>query len=701
MNTSQKNSILMGVGLVLFIIITLVISIFIYNKLNKDTKFISFGSELAIKENKPLITCWAWNDLSAGGFMGYGIFANDTDGYTWIKNNKNKAVGGKKFKITRVWDDQYQNTKALYAKNKDLKNPDSGSQFWDLISKNGSYNKYYNSKSMDGIKIQYDPVKQNDMNMSERYIQLLQNLIREDLHIGILIGGRPTIKGEKYHGISFDNMKMQIKYATKWIDSNKYGDNIYISLDIEPADKVLNNIHLEKTYEWYDTIFTSLSTYLNTFKDYDVYYGMAINKNPYQNKKAHDAWISLIKSQWKINGKERGFRIIELMYWWTKVDTDEVETSHLVSQLQTKSGGVTSNPVLDAIKNNCYIQFGMECTGEIDYLMYAPIPSDKPINCKDNCGTKDSPNPSKCFRAQDGILFVDENIGYRCYNKDNTLNFNTCNSNSNNCAFITKMKEDNKSEYWNTLKFTGDINKYVPLYGYPFLPNPKKQAPDKGSSYTGFACNALGNIRELKKDKDLEPIGTGGDPTCSVAGLSWKSCSFINKETWLLGGGLNNTQSMEEYLHSNEALKWIINIVEVVIEDSPHKIKAKNIIFKIPFSIEDFSGYSGWLHNFKYGTSTENPKKDLVGFPDTTITQDDLDGSLCVSRVQSNGKYLKYDESISNHQVNVPCLGQTILTSNEDGTKFTTDWVAGTLEYDDNNTKWTCPADKYLENDIT
>ena len=45
-----------------------------------------------------------------------------------------------------------------------LNSVDSGSQFWDLISKQGSYLSEYDRRSMDAIKIQYDADAQNGMN---------------------------------------------------------------------------------------------------------------------------------------------------------------------------------------------------------------------------------------------------------------------------------------------------------------------------------------------------------------------------------------------------------------------------------------------------------------------------------------------------------------------------------------------------------
>jgi len=51
---------------------------------------------------------------------------------------------------------------------------------------------------------------------------------------------------------------------------------------------------------------------------------------------------------------------------------------------------------------------------------------------------------------------------------------------------------------------------------------------------------------------------------------------------------------------------------------------------------------------------------------------------------------------VGNYQVTVPCLGQTALSPNSDNKTFTTDWVAGTLDYDPKGGKWSCSADEYL-----
>ncbi len=251
------------------------------------------------------------------------------------------------------------------------------------------------------------------------------------------------------------------------------------------------------------------------------------------------------------------------------------------------------------------------------------------------------------------------------------------------------MKKDSKAEYWNTLKFTGSQKDYAPVYGYPFIPTWK--TPPTGK-YGTYACNALGNVKSNGSKTDPEPVGTHGSPACSVAGRSWKSCDFLNKESWLLGGALTD-ESLEQYLHSQAALNWVAGVVAAV-SSTLNAETAKNYIFKVPFCIEDMSGYSGWLHNFKYGSRDKaKTKPELANFPDSAITSLSPAGSICQSRIQSDGTVSDPGAYKGSYQVNVPCLGQTALT--QSGDSFTTDWVAGTLDY--KNGRWDCPADKYLD----
>jgi len=271
---------------------------------------------------------------------------------------------------------------------------------------------------------------------------------------------------------------------------------VYVSLDIEPADKILDSTNMTDDYNWYASIFPKVAKKIKSHEGKDVYYAMAINKNPYQSTVAHHAWNQLMTTNWKLqSGAERGFRVIELMYWWTAVDSKgSTGKSHLQSQLETQAGGVNDTPVSDAIKNGCYLQFGMECTGEIDFLAYVPVK--QPAPCPANCGTSPSPVPAPCYRGQRGVLFVDDNIGYSCNNKDATLAHGKQ-------AFTTSMVEgDTKAEYWNTLKFTGSQKDYAPVYGFPFIPTWKTPP---GGKYGTHACNAWGSVVSNGSKADPEP----------------------------------------------------------------------------------------------------------------------------------------------------------------------------------------------------
>ena len=175
----------------------------------------------------------------------------------------------------------------------------------------------------------------------------------------------------------------------------------------------------------------------------------------------------------------------------------------------------------------------MECIGEVDFLAYVPVKQPTPYPT--NCGTSPSPVPAPCYRGQQGVLFVDDNIGYSCNNKDTKLA-------NGKPAFKTSMGGDSKAEYWNMLKFTGSQDDYAPVYGYPFIPTWKTQLNDK---YGTNACNAFGGgVVSNGSKEDPEPQGQSGPPPCTVAGRSWKSCDFVNKESWLLGGALTD-ESLE------------------------------------------------------------------------------------------------------------------------------------------------------------
>ena len=625
-------------------------------------------SGLALGDGPSQIACWAWNTLVTGGFMGYGIFANKTRGYTWSAEDETKVAT----KGDTKWDEQGQNsTSTTKLKNtKALVDIDSGSQFVDFISKEGSYNQTYNRRALDGIKIQYDA--NTDQTLSDRYKSLLMALVNTyDLHVGILIGGKPLTKGGAYHGNPLSTMLTRIKNASQWIVDNKMGDNVYVALDIEPADIIMNQASLDDVYAWYKTIFPQVANVINGYKNKNVYYGMAINKNPYQNKDAYGGLLSLLTANWTTSdNKQRGFRILELMYWWTEIDTGEpLLTSHLASQLKTSQVG--SNPVTDALNHHVYLQFGMECTGEVAYLMWIEQQSQSQPCSSSSCGKSDNPTPAACYRPLDGVIEVDTGIGYRCDG-----------INSNPDMFSSAMPKDKHANYWNSITFKGDPKYYAPVYGFPFVPWSKSNA-----KYNRNECNALGNVTTSGNNL----TGVPGPPTCLAATASDKSCGFLNKETWLLGGGLNH-KSLEEFLHNDDSLDWLSKIVASVGNISP--TKARSIIFKVPFCVEDLSGYSGWLHNFKYGRNSTTPKLGLADFPDNAIKTprgtDTANGTICKSRITlMNGKTNFGPDG------NVPCLGQTILDKNSKPL-----WISGTLEVDPSG-KLTCPAGHYYSTPTT
>ena len=105
--------------------------------------------------------------------------------------------------------------------------------------------------------------------------------------------------------------------------------------------------------------------------------------------------------------------------------------------------------------------------------------------------------------------------------------------------------------------------------------------------------------------------------------------------------------------------------------------------------MEDLSGYSGWLHNFKYGRNSSTvPKLGLADFPDNAIKTpsgtDTANGTICKSRITLKGGKTNFGPD-----GNVPCLGQTILDENS-----SPKWISGTLEVDSSG-KLTCPAQHY------
>ena len=255
---TPKKKLLIGLGVGALIIVITLILLFIFKPWDHSGKGKGTGgtgtgpdkpitnrTDISLGDGPSAISCWAWNSLVTGGFMGYGIFANHTNGYTW--NNDGSAVGPNT-KISTTWDDQGQNTVAKYAAKNgktgrdNLANIDSGSQFLDFISNNGSYTKNHSHRALNGIKIQYDAKTTTDMSLSDRGKQLVKNLVKDGIHVGLLIGGKPKTNGASYHGISFHQMQIQIENASQWIIDSGLGDSVYVALDIEPADTILGAV---------------------------------------------------------------------------------------------------------------------------------------------------------------------------------------------------------------------------------------------------------------------------------------------------------------------------------------------------------------------------------------------------------------------------------------------------------------------------
>ena len=615
------------------------------------------------------LATWSWKGSSTGGFGGYGIFGNSKDiDYTYINS---KAVGGKSTsKISQKWDDQVQNTMADgAAKRKEaLDSACGGCQFWDFISKEGSYYQTYKRRSLDCLKREFDGDANKPSKLSSRYKELITNLANEGIEVAILIGGKPNTDGTSYHGESLPTMLDQITSAGKWITEEfrtNSGVRPYIALDIEPADILIDNADLSKVENWYATVFPQVAKRIKTFEGKDIYFGMAINKNPYTLPKAYGALRELISTNWDYHDgkeiKERGFRILELMYWFTYVDFPNA--AHLSAQLKTTSVDMTSlgnpTPLSDAEKFNIYLQFGVECTGEVDLLSYVPVytPPEKftPPICNKSCSDTTTAN---CFKAQNGSATVATNLGYLCKSPG---------GDSSALDMFTKPKLDKTKtdKYYNAARFKGTKDKYAAVYGFPYVGYCGKKG--KGSQvFNSCECNTLGSCDPYVEDKD----STWNDTCCQTVASApnYESCKYLNSETWLLGGGLQKI-SLEHLFHSQEALDYLSSA-----------LGGLERVYRIPFCIEDLAGYAGWLRNFKAQKVGEKE------FPDKGITSTDPSGSICIPSVKrsTDGKQIVWTQKTAN----LPCLGQTVL--DDDGGLL---WVAGTLENDGS-----CNLDKYYYN---
>ena len=614
------------------------------------------------------VATWSWKGSSSGGFGGYGIFGNSKDiDYTFING---KAVGGKSTsEVTHKWDDQVQNTMANGAsKRKEaLDSACGGCQFWDFISKKGSYYQTYKRRSLDCLKREFDGNPNNPSELSDRYKELITNLANEGLEVAILIGGKPNTDGSSYHGESLSTMLDQITSAGKWITEDFRTDNgirPYIALDIEPADILIDNSDLTKVENWYKTVFPQVAKRIKTFEGKDIYFGMAINKNPYTLPKAHSALRELISTNWDYHDgkevKERGFRILELMYWFTYVDFPNA--GHLRSQLKTTSIDMVElgnpTPLSDAEKYNIYLQFGIECTGEVDLLSYVPVytPPENfdPPTCNKSCSNN---TPANCFKVQNGSATVDTNIGYLCKSPGDD-------STAANMFTKPKLDKTKTDKYYNAARFKGTNDKYAAVYGFPYVGYCGKDGGLGSIVYNSCECNVLGSCNPYVKDGD----STWNNSCCqtTASAPNFESCKYLNKETWLLGGGLQKV-SLEQLFHSEEALDYLKSA-----------LGGLERVYRVPFCVEDLAGYAGWLRNFKVQSVGEKE------FPDKGITTSDPSGAICVPSVsRSDGKIVW-----SQKTANLPCLGQTVL--DDDGSLL---WVAGTLENDGS-----CNLDKYYYN---
>ena len=609
------------------------------------------GSKLAV---------WSWKGTSTGGFGGYGIFGNDANpDYTYISN---KAIGPNT-NITNKWDEQIQNTMAytpLSGRKAALNSKTGGSQLWDFISRKGSYYQTYKRRSLDCFKREFDGKPDQPAQMSDRYKELITNLSNEGIEVAILIGGKPNLDGTKYHGESLTTMLNQITSAGNWITNDFQSNNgvrPYIALDIEPADILIDKNDLSHVEEWYKTIFPQVATRINTFNGKDIYFGMAINKNPYSLPNAYKALKVLMSANWTIKDgkqtKQRGFRVLELMYWFTYVDFKDA--SHLKSQLTTTSSKMNPlgnpTPLQDAVNHNIYLQFGVECTGEVDLLTYIPKNSTGTTlqGCNNSCGAS---KLADCYKSQNGVADVDTNLGYLCKSPTNK------NSPQAKTMFTTpSMLPTDNDKYYNAARFTGSSSDYAAVYGFPYVGYCAK----KGSKvFSRCECNALGKCdpshTTQKWDESLDPETVSSAP-------NYESCKYLNSESWLLGGGLNKDMSLEKLFHSESALDYLKTA-----------LGSLDNVYRIPFCVEDLSGYAGWLRNFTKTIYSYD-------FPDENINFQNPSGSICSASPQRIASGLDWEVN----NVTLPCLGQTVL--DDSGSPL---WIAGTLENDG-----TCNINKY------
>jgi len=626
----------------------------------KNNNDLSFGAE-----KSPKIATWAWNTLVVGGYLGYGIFANKTGGYTWDTNGNavDKVVATK-------WDKQIpyslDGIGTTYDKViKKLNAVDSESQFWDFVSKEGSYNNGNNSRSMDAVKLAFDDPNLTTTTMSTRYKKIINNLVNDDLEVAILISGKPAQDGSRYHGTSFANMMTQLDNATDWINTNNLGDKVYISLDIEPYDIALDRPNNTGIIAWYSKFLPAIACRIYKHKGKDVYYGLAINKNPYLSQKAHDALQKLLTANWTVNGQPRGFRVLELMYWFTagdflKSSAMGYNTSHLVNQLNTTwSQGTGATPISDAQACGVFLQFGMETTGEIDLLNYVS----KTLSVGGD-GVCPSPYTADCQRAMQNssIEFANPCLGYVCENN----------------KFKTQAKDNKSPEWYNALQFQGSSKEYIANYGFPFIPGcAEKDKPETAKfPHQFWQCNHEGNCDREAGGSEYGNCQSA--PKYIPSAINYKSCEFLDMESWLLGGGAKN---METWLHSPKlGGLYLQNVLKAANGDL-------SLLYRIPFCVEDLTGYAANLYHANHAEKGKWPLSGKYNNKGAYIPK--LGG--CTEGANIDGTNYNFHDSY-----NIPCLGQTVLDY-ADG-KFTPKWIAGTLNTTGPGGTPSCPLDRYFNN---
>lgn len=719
---------------------------------------------LAGVAGRPRIQCWAWNSAGNGGFMGYGIHAAaaqpgdpQSGGYTWVKGAAASAAtcppSGPK------WHQQAAapGTQAEQA-----------CKFWDFVSRAGSFAGTTGRQPLDGLKVQYETVTYNqridtpeDALPSPRFQQLVRGLLAEGLEVGLLVGGKPLNSGARYHGQDLREQCLMVEAAAQFVlDGLGGGGRAYVSIDCEPADAEIDHPDLSRVRQAYKVFFAALAGSIGRFRGKDVHFGFAFNKNVYNNAATYTEWVQhMLPLRWTAGGKPRGLRVLELMYWWTATDylqtaqatgdgKEQAQSSHLYPALLAgprQPDGTTRNVVVDALDYGLYLQFGMETTGDVDYLSYVPTATQPKEDCGDDkCSPTASQSP--CFRVIDGVVVADADSQFRCHagtkpgpptpsgpgnpvvDQAVTLGEVLPSGSAGaatpayelNCAAADGECPHVTDAYYGALQFQGSQKDFEAAYGYPFLKADPDDAPQ-----TGCGCAYQGG--------DEHP---GDVVSEAVWANTTKSCQFLALETWLLGGGLQYaaganagpatplppatvalpqapdavaacTCSLEEFLHDPARgytyLSWVLT--QVLAASGRAGADVRRAVYRVPFCLEDLTGYSGWLHNYyasKQGAPFDIEAADVGGvFPDRA------DGSVCVTAraAREAGKPLRVtgwpDKTgkASTYDVageTLPCLGWSVGQIDGAGLPAKALHAAGTLKYtsppqqQDSNPQYEC-----------